>query len=140
LIHDNFTHIQLVENLVKAERRVVHALEELASLSRQWTVAREYCTRRIDILARAVVRRESELNELKELLPSTIKQRMDILGRIKLVSGELFILNGSANYVGCIRRWKTLVEELDALSEGKFVGRGRMYLTYADSEDDKDDE
>jgi hypothetical protein len=129
--------IQLVENLVKAERRVVHALEECASLSRQWAVAREFCTRRVDILTKAVEKREIEISVLDVQLSTTnAGERGAIFSRMKSVEGELFILNGSPTYVGCIRRWKTLVDELDALATGKFVGRGRMYLAYADSEDE----
>jgi hypothetical protein len=127
----------LVENLVKAERRVVHALEECASLSRQWAVAREFSTRRVDLLSRAVEKRKIEISDLVvQLSAINGKDRGAIFSRLKLVEGELFILNGSPTYVGCIRRWKTLVDELDALAAGKFVGRGRMYLAYADSEDE----
>jgi len=119
----------------------VHALEECAALGRQWTTAREYCARRVDIISIAISSREARLADLRGALADGDRSGIVIkVTEIKKIEGELFILNGGPSYVGCRRRWQGLVEGLDALAQGTFVPHGRMYLSYGESDEDDHEE
>ena len=116
--------IQVVADLVKSKRKVVHSVEELSLLSSEFEVARDYAQRRRDaVLEHIVILQNQRIGTSLTFVSTT--------------AADLYFLKGNGGgRPGVLGRWEAVLSDLDELAAGTFVPHGRMY--YADNGEDTD--
>ena len=116
--------VQHVDDLITAERRVVHCFEEVSLLHFECLSATDYCSRRVAILKDVL----SALQQ--ELLSIDPSESPSAFAKAAKIRGDIYFLGGGDDGVheGCILKWINILEDLKELASGTFVPHGRLYL------------
>ena len=113
--HIAMPFIQVVADLVKSERKVVHSVEELSLLSFEFEVARDYAQRRSDAV----------LGHIEILQNQPVGTSLTF---VSTAAADFYFLKGNGGgRPGVLGRWNALLSDLDELATGTFVPHGRMY-------------
>jgi hypothetical protein len=121
--------MQHVDDLITAERRVVHCFEEVALLHFECLNAIDFSSRRVVILEARIAEFRTTMASIHNPLesPSVLAEHAKILGDIYFLNGDDFGIQE-----GCIQKWRRVLDDLNSLVNGTFKPHGRMYLPSGD--------